>query len=87
MPSSATSNPVEAKASQLGTSSSGITRMALPSAKNRVATSTKRRTGVGWAGRSVVAAIAPMFADDSTTRSVWASASNSSSASSTSTPR
>ncbi len=36
----ATSNPVDAKASQLGTSPSGITRIALPSAKNSVATTT-----------------------------------------------
>ena len=39
-PSSATSNPVDAKASQLGTRPSGMTRIALPSAKNSVATTT-----------------------------------------------
>jgi hypothetical protein len=39
-PSSRTSNPVPASATQLGTSPSGITRMALPSAKNSVATTT-----------------------------------------------
>ena len=39
-PSSTTSNPVDAKASQLGTSPSGMTRIALPSAKNSVATTT-----------------------------------------------
>ena len=37
-PSSTTSNPVDASASQLGTSPSGMTRIALPSAKNSVAT-------------------------------------------------
>ncbi len=47
MPSSATSNPVDANASQLGTRPSGMTRIALPSAKNSVAMTTKRTTGRG----------------------------------------
>ena len=58
-PSSATSKPVEASASQLGSRPSGITRIALPSAKNRVATRTNRTTGTGWAGRSTAVTMAP----------------------------
>ena len=62
-PSSATSNPVDANASQLGTRPSGMIRIALPSAKNSVAITTKPTTGTGWAGRSTALTIAP--SDDS----------------------
>ena len=50
-PSSAMSTPVEARATQLGTNPSGMIRMALPSAKNNVATMTKPTTGRGCARR------------------------------------
>ncbi|PQM48833.1 hypothetical protein C1Y40_00953 [Mycobacterium talmoniae] len=58
-PSSSTSNPVEASASPLGTRPSGMTRMALASAKNRVATTATPTTLTGCAGRSRALTIAP----------------------------
>ena len=58
-PSSSTSNPVDANASQLGTSPSGITRIALPSAKNSVAMTTTPATRTGCDGLRTAATIAP----------------------------
>ena len=58
-PSNSTSKPVDANASQLGTRPSGMIRIALPSAKNSVATTTTPATGTGWAGRRTAATIAP----------------------------
>lgn len=57
-PSRATSNPVDANASQLGTSPSGMTRIALPNAKNSVAITRKPTTGTGFTPRRTARTIA-----------------------------
>ena len=58
-PSNSTSKPVAASASQLGTSPSGMTRIALLRAKNSVATATTPATRAGCPGLRTAATIAP----------------------------
>ncbi len=58
-PSPSTSQPVDANASQLGTTPSGMIRMALANAKNSVAVMTSPTTGIFCTRRRTAAIIAP----------------------------